>query len=168
MALTAVLHASVTCLVAYDRKPYLNGNRKSQGVYTDGLQRLFSVTGSPFLPISCLGLSLLILYLGLQSLVTHARQIFCARTHEPIAVVRAKLCVSRESGLPNTQVSAAEDSVRLEGVVDYTGYGGVRCNPSTWATEAGGDEFEAGLGVIARSCHKLFIKAKMRADETNL
>lgn len=31
-----------------------------------------------------------------------------------------------------------------------------------------GDEFEAGLSVIARSCHKLFIKAKMRADETNL
>lgn len=31
-----------------------------------------------------------------------------------------------------------------------------------------GDEFEAGLSFKARSCHKLFIKTKMRADETNL
>lgn len=151
--------------MAYDRKPYLDCNRKSQGVYTDGLQRLISVTGSPFLPISCLGLSLLILYLGLQSLVTHALM----PTHEPIAVVRAKLRVctgSRAYRIPKHWQLKPPSGWKEWFIILSMVKSAVI--PALGRLKQGGDEFEGGLSIIARSCLKLLIKTKMRADETHL
>lgn len=90
-------------------------------------------------------------------------------THKPIAVVRAKLrvCTGNRAYRIPKRWQLKPPSVWKEWFI-ILGMVGSAVIPALGRLNQGGDEFEAGLSILARSCLKLFINTKMRADETHL